>query len=283
MTKLHDLNQNKSILIKGKLVDLIQPKIMGILNITPDSFFEESRSQNIKDILTKVESMIAHGADIIDIGGVSTRPGAQEIQITEEIKRINEPLKYIRKEFPNAILSLDTYNAQSAKIGLENGVDIINDISGGQIDYKIIEVVAKFNIPYVLTHSYGLADQKPNEKIKGNNIVQQLINYFSKKINELHDLGIHDIIIDPGFGFGKTLEQNYEIIANFESLKILENPILVGVSRKSMIYKKLQTTIENSLTGTIALNSVLLEKGASIFRVHDVQEMNQIRLLLNQN
>ena len=281
MANLHDLNQNKSILIKGKLIDFSQPKIMGILNVTPDSFFKDSRSLGIEDIIKRAEHMIKNGADIIDIGGISTRPGALEISVTEEIERIKQPLKALRDEFPEIIISLDTYNSQTAKVGLEYGVDMINDISGGQIDNEIIDVVATYKIPYVLTHSYGMADKKPREELR-ENIIQQLLQFFSKKINELHDKGIHDIIIDPGFGFGKTIEQNFEIIAHIESLKILEKPILVGVSRKSMIYKKLHTTPEKSLTGTIALNSILFKKGVSIFRVHDVPEMEQIRSLLCQ-
>ena len=282
MAKLHDLNQTKLMQIKGKLVDLSQPKIMGILNVTPDSFYEESRTQNLSEILKRVETMIENGADIIDIGGVSTRPGAEKIDYSEEIKRIEIPLKALRKEFPEILISLDTYRANTAKLGLENGVDLINDVSGGNIDHEIIEVVAKYKAPYVLTHSFGIADSAPTEEIK-ENIIQELINYFSKKINVLQQKGIHDIILDPGFGFGKTLAQNFEILDNFKELKILDKPILVGVSRKSMIYNKLNTSPENSLTGTIALNSVLFHNGASIFRVHDVAEMNSIRTLLNQN
>jgi dihydropteroate synthase len=282
MANLNVLNHNMSILIKGKLVDLSKPKIMGILNVTPDSFYERSRIQNLDELLIQAQGMIENGAEILDLGGISTRPGAQKISVDNEIKRIENAIKVIRNKFPEIIISLDTFNAQTAKVGLENGVNIINDISGGQIDKKIIDVVANYKVPYVLTYSYGMADEKSKEKIIGN-IVQHMIFFFSKKINELEEKGIHDIIIDPGFGFGKSLEQNFEILSNFESLKILKKPILVGVSRKSMIYKKLQITVENSLFGTIALNSVLLEKGASIFRVHDVQEMNQIRILLDHN
>jgi dihydropteroate synthase len=255
---------------------------MGILNVTPDSFYERSRIQNLDELLIQAQGMIENGAEILDLGGISTRPGAQKISVDNEIKRIENAIKVIRNKFPEIIISLDTFNAQTAKVGLENGVNIINDISGGQIDKKIIDVVANYKVPYVLTYSYGMADEKSKEEIIGN-IVQHMIFFFSKKINELEEKGIHDIIIDPGFGFGKSLEQNFEILSNFESLKILKKPILVGVSRKSMIYKKLQITVENSLFGTIALNSVLLEKGASIFRVHDVQEMNQIRILLDHN
>jgi len=280
MTKLHDLNQKKSILIKGKLIDLCQPKIMGILNVTPDSFYEESRSLSLKEITTKAEDMIANGVDILDLGGMSTRPGAIKISYKEEIERIKKPLITIRKAFPETIISLDTFHENTAKFGLEIGVDIINDVSNGSIDKGIIDVVAANKVPYVLTHSFGMADQRPENEIP-KNMVHELLNFFSNRINWLHSKGIHDIIIDPGFGFGKSLDQNFEIISGFEALKILEKPILVGISRKSMISKKLETTPNDSLSGTIALNSILLEKGAAIFRVHDVKEMNQIRTLLN--
>ncbi|MFY7667826.1 MAG: dihydropteroate synthase [Crocinitomicaceae bacterium] len=279
MTNLHDLNQNKSILIKGKLIDLSQPKIMGVLNITPDSFFKDSRIQNIDDLLLRAKNMIENGADILDLGAVSTRPGASNIDVTEELTRIDVPLKILRKEFPEIILSLDTFHAQTARMGLENGIDMINDVSGGQIDDQLFDTVAEFKAPYILTHGFGMADSKTIEDSK-ENILQELINYFSKKLNILLDKGINDVIIDPGFGFGKTIEENFEIISNLDSLKILEKPILVGISRKSMIYKKLLTTPEDSLTGTIALNSILMHKGASVFRVHDVLQMKQIQILL---
>ena len=279
MTNLHDLNQNKSILIKGKLIDLSQPKIMGVLNITPDSFFKDSRIQNIDDLLLRAKNMIENGADILDLGAVSTRPGASNIDVTEELTRIDVPLKILRKEFPEIILSLDTFHAQTARMGLENGIDMINDVSGGQIDDQLFDTIAEFKAPYILTHGFGMADSKTIEDSK-ENILQELINYFSKKLNILLDKGINDVIIDPGFGFGKTIEDNFEIISNLESLKILEKPILVGISRKSMIYKKLLTTPEDSLTGTIALNSILMHKGASVFRVHDVLQMKQIQILL---
>jgi dihydropteroate synthase len=213
------------------------------------------------------------------LGAVSTRPGASNIDVTEELTRIDVPLKILRKEFPEIILSLDTFHAQTARMGLENGIDMINDVSGGQIDDQLFDTIAEFKAPYILTHGFGMADSKTIEDSK-ENILQELINYFSKKLNILLDKGINDVIIDPGFGFGKTIEDNFEIISNLESLKILEKPILVGISRKSMIYKKLLTTPEDSLTGTIALNSILLHKGASVFRVHDVLQMKQIQILL---
>lgn len=280
MANLHELNQNKSIRIKGKLIEFNEPKIMGVLNVTPDSFFSKSRIQNEEDLILRAESMIENGADILDIGAISTRPGGTKIDVKEEIKRIEVPLKTIRKEFPKTIISLDTYHAETARIGLDNGVDIINDVSGGHIDYELLNIVSRFKAPYVLTHGFGMADSISNDVSK-ETIHQELINYFSRKLNILLDKGIHDVIIDPGFGFGKTMEDNFEIISNLEVLKILEKPILVGVSRKSMIYKKLEISPEESLTGTIALNTVLLQKGCSIFRVHDVREMAQIRILLD--
>lgn len=275
MTKVNHFNQINSILIKGNLIDLSKPKIMGILNITPDSFYSESRKQNTLEIILTAEKMINEGAEILDIGGMSTRPGAETIESDDEIKRIEEPIKLIRKEFPEILLSLDTYNSTTAEIGLNEGIDIINDISGGAIDENLLNVVAKHRAPYILTHSSGKKQNDSNDAIKGNTI-QNLIRYFSEKIDLLNKKGIRDIIIDPGFGFGKTLEQNFEIIKNFEMLKIFEKPILVGISRKSMIYKTLNTSIENSLNGTTILNSLLLTKGASIFRVHDVKEMKEV-------
>lgn len=279
MANLNQLNQNKSILVKGKLIELNEPKIMGIINITPDSFFAQSRTQNIDDLILRAKNMVEQGADILDLGAMSTRPGGLKVDSKEELKRIEIPLKIIRKEFPDIIISLDTFYGETARVGLENGVDIVNDVSGGQIDDELLNIVAEFKAPYILTHGFGMADSISNKTSK-ENIIHELINYFSKKLNELHLKGINDIIIDPGFGFGKSTEENYEIISNLETLKMLEKPILVGVSRKSMIYKKLHTSPEESLTGTIALNSVLMQKGSSIFRVHDVLEMKQIRLLL---
>jgi dihydropteroate synthase len=279
MTKLTDFKQNKSIKVKGKLIDLSYPKIMGILNLTPDSFYAKSRIAKIDDLLLKANDMISNGAEILDIGGVSTRPGAQQLSKKDELNRILEPAKILRKEFPHILISLDTYNSETAQIGLNEGVDIINDISSGVIDDKLFSTIAAHKCPYILTHSNGMADKK-FESTESENIIQNLIHFFSEKINYLHQLGVIDIVIDPGFGFGKTIEQNFEILRNFEMLKILNKPILVGVSRKSMIYKKLEILADESINGTSALHSVLLDRGANIFRVHDVQEMHQIRTLL---
>lgn len=278
MTKVNHFKQIKSILVKGKLIDLSQPQIMGILNVTPDSFYSESRKQNLNDILITAEKMIDDGANILDIGGISTRPGAAIVDNMEEIRRIEEPIKLLRKEFPEILLSLDTYNSSTAEIGLSEGIDIINDISGGEIDEEIIAVVANHKAPYVLTHSSGNKQNDSFNHLKGDTM-QNLIRFFSEKIDYLKSKGVKDIIIDPGFGFGKTIEQNFEIIKHFETLHILEKPLLIGISRKSMIYKTLNTTAENALNGTSVLNSLLLSKGASIFRVHDVTQMKEVMKL----
>ena len=278
MTKVNHFKQIKSILVKGKLIDLSQPQIMGILNVTPDSFYSESRKQNLNDILITAEKMIDDGANILDIGGISTRPGAAIVDNMEEIRRIEEPIKLLRNEFPEILLSLDTYNSSTAEIGLSEGIDIINDISGGEIDEEIIAVVANHKAPYVLTHSSGNKQNDSFNHLKGDTM-QNLIRFFSEKIDYLKTKGVKDIIIDPGFGFGKTIEQNFEIIKHFETLHILEKPLLIGISRKSMIYKTLNTTAENALNGTSVLNSLLLSKGASIFRVHDVTQMKEVMKL----
>ena len=279
MTKLTDFKQNKYIKVKGKLIDLSRAKIMGIINVTPDSFYYKSKFQIMDELLNQAHEMIDQGAEILDIGGVSTRPGALEITSDEELKRVLNPLRLIRKEFPNSLISLDTYRSKIAQIGLNEGVDIINDISGGIIDEHFFSIISKNKCPYVLTHGNGMA-HKMFSTNNNESFIQNLIRYFSQKINELRQMGVNDIIIDPGFGFGKTIEQNYEVIQNFELLKILQKPILVGLSRKSMIFNKLKITTEDSLNGTSALNSILFEKGATIFRVHDVKEMSQIRTLL---
>ncbi len=278
MTKVNYFNQMNSILIKGNLFDLSKPKIMGILNATPDSFYSNSRINNLNEIMNKAEKMISEGADILDLGGISTKPNASLVNPEEEIRRILEPVKLLRRSFPNTIISLDTFNSSTAEAGLIEGVDIINDISGCVIDPNLAEIVTKYNAPYILTHSNGTPNNS-SQKILSGKIMTEIIRYFSEKISFLNQKGINNIIIDPGFGFGKTIQQCFEIIENFEMLKILEKPILIGASRKSMIYKTLNSTPENSLNGTTAIHSFLIQKGASIFRVHDVEQMHEIRLL----
>lgn len=280
MTKIHQFKQNRFINLKGNLYDLNSPKIMGIINCTPDSFYSGSRKNQINEILKTVESMLENGVDIIDIGGASTRPNAVMPRIEEEIKRILEPIKSLRKEFKELVISLDTMRYEVAKIGIDEGISIINDVSGGLYDEKLIELVAQRKVPYILTYNNGNEiNTLPLDSKR--NILKESIVFFSERINDLKNLGINDVIIDPGFGFDKTLGENFNLLNNLELLQILEKPILIGISRKSMIYKKLGINPEDSLNGTSVLNALSFFKGASIFRVHDVKEMNQIRQLLN--
>jgi len=282
MTKIHQFKQNQFINLNGKLYDLNSPKIMGIINCTPDSFFSGSRKTLIKDILHTVEKMLENGVNIIDIGGTSTRPNAVIPSIEEEIQRIEAPIKAIRNEFKDLVISLDTMRNEVAKVGIEEGISIINDVSGGLYDEKLLDLVAQKKVPYILTFNNGneintvpLATER--------NILTESLRFFSERIQKLKIIGIKDVIIDPGFGFDKTLEENFSLLNNFELLQILEKPILVGISRKSMIYKKLKIKPDDSLNGTTILNTVTFLKNAAIFRVHDVKEMNEIRELLNRN
>ena len=276
MTKIHQFNQNRFINLKGNLYDLNSPKIMGIINCTPDSFYSESRKTHIHEILKTVESMLENGVDIIDIGGASTRPNAIIPNIDEEIARIHEPIKAIRKEFKDLVISLDTMRSKVAEIGINEGISIINDVSGGSYDWELIELVAEKKIPYILTYNNG--NEVNTVPLASNrNILMESIKFFSERIQKLKNSGINDIIIDPGFGFDKTLEENFSILNNFELLQILEKPILVGISRKSMIYNKIGIAPDESLNGTTVLNTLTFLKNASIFRVHDVKEMNEIR------
>jgi len=282
MTKIHQFKQNRFINLKGNLYDLNSSKIMGIINCTPDSFYSGSRKNQIDEILKTVESMLENGVDIIDIGGASTRPDAIMPSIEEEIKRVFEPIKAIRKEFKDLVISLDTMRYEVAKIGIDEGISMINDVSGGLYDEKLIGLVAQKKVPYILTFNNGNEiNTLPLDSKR--NILKESIVFFSERINDLKNIGINDIIIDPGFGFDKTLEENFRLLNNLELLQILEKPILVGISRKSMIYKKIEINPEDSLNGTSVLNTASFFKGASIFRVHDVKEMNQIRQLLIGN
>ena len=263
--------KNTSMRIGDKLIDLSTPIVMGIINVTPDSFYSRSRSTNQKEILLKVEGMLQDGATIIDIGGYSSRPGAENITQKEEINRIAPVLESVRKSFPDAIFSLDTFRSEIAAFGLEAGMDIINDISGFSIDPKLPEVIAKYKVPYILMHMRG-TPQTMNKNTNYDNIFKEMVFYFTEKIRTLQEKGVTDIIIDPGFGFSKTMEQNYFILNNLQHFQLLNKPILAGLSRKSMIYKKLGVTAEESLNGTIALNTLALSKGAKLLRVHDVKE-----------
>ena len=262
----------KTINIKGELLELSQPIVMGILNITPDSFFAESRKQGEQEIVTRVAEILAQGGKIVDIGAQSTRPSSTLLSSKEEIERLKPVLNIINKEFPDAILSVDTFYSDVARFCVEeHGVDIINDISGGEMDKNMFDTVASLNVPYILMHMRG-TPQTMSQLTDYNNLVQDIFYYFSKKIAELHLKGVNDIIIDPGFGFSKTIDQNYELMASLKGFSIFELPLLVGISRKKMIYNLIDSIAEESLNGTSILNTFALQNGADILRVHDVKE-----------
>ena len=258
--------------VNGRLMDLSEPQVMGILNVTPDSFYAGSRSETEKDITRRLHQIIDEGASIIDIGGYSSRPNAEHISMDEEMNRLRNGLEIIRKHSPNAIVSVDTFRADVAKMCVEEfGVAIINDISAGQMDKEMFSTIARLGVPYIIMHMKG-TPQDMQVSPQYDHFLKEIFYYFSEKVQELRDLGVKDIIIDPGFGFGKTLEHNYELMNHLEEFSLFELSLLVGVSRKSMIYKLLGTTPEEALNGTTALHTIALLKGANILRVHDVRE-----------
>lgn len=262
----------KTINIKGELLELSQPIVMGILNITPDSFFAESRKQGEQEIITRVAETLTQGGKIVDIGAQSTRPSSTLLSSKEEIERLKPALNIINKEFPDVILSVDTFYSDVARFCVEeHGVDIINDISGGEMDKNMFDTVASLNVPYILMHMRG-TPQTMSKLTDYDNLIQDIFYYFSKKIAELHLKGVNDIIIDPGFGFSKTIDQNYELMASLKGFSIFDLPLLVGISRKKMIYNLIDSTAEESLNGTSILNTFALQNGANILRVHDVKE-----------
>ena len=258
--------------VNGRLMDLSEPQVMGILNVTPDSFYAGSRSETEKDIVQRLHQIISEGASIIDIGGYSSRPNAEHISVEEEMSRLRNGLEIIRKHHPDAVVSVDTFRADIAKMCVEEyGVAIINDISAGQMDEEMFPTIAQLGIPYIIMHMKGTPqDMQTNPTYA--HFLKEVFYYFSEKVQRLRDLGVKDIIIDPGFGFGKTLEHNYELMNHLEEFSLFELPLLVGVSRKSMIYKLLGTTPEEALNGTTSLHTIALLKGANILRVHDVKE-----------
>jgi len=266
---------------KGILIDLSSPKVMGILNLTPDSFYDGGLYKNEKDILQQVESMLLEGATFIDVGAYSSRPNAEHISENEELKRIIPIVKLLLKKFPKVLLSIDTFRSNVAKQCIEVGAALINDISAGKIDDKMLETVAHLNVPYIMMHMKG-TPQTMLKHSNYNNLLKDILFYFSENIAATKSLGIKDIIIDPGFGFAKTVEQNFELLNTLNLLKILELPILIGVSRKSMIYKTLENSAQDALNGTTVLNTIALQKGASILRVHDVKEAVESIKLTNK-
>jgi len=265
---------------RNQLVEIKLPAIMGIINYTPDSYFADSRVKSIEQAVKKVESMINDGAVIIDIGAESTRPQSTPLTAEEEIGRLSNVLPYIRKEFPKILISIDTYHDQTAKYAIDEGADIINDISSGLMDPEIITTVANAHIPYIAMHMQGTpSTMQINPHY--NDVIEEINYFFSERLHILSDMGIHDIIIDPGFGFGKTIEHNYKILNHLKEFTIHNRPILVGLSRKSMIYKALDISPDNALCPTSALNLQALINNADILRVHDVKEANYIIQLYN--
>ena len=266
------LNKKLSINCNGNLINLSTPKIMGILNITPDSFYDGGKFTTVENAINQTRKMLNDGADIIDVGAISSRPGADLLSFEEEKKRLEPIFKELSKEFKNIIFSLDTFRSEIAEYFVkEYGVSIINDISAGDLDNKMFETIRKLNVPYIMMHMQGVpGNMQENPKYK--NISLDIIKYFAEKISLAKQIGINDVIIDPGFGFGKTLDDNYKLLKNLKDFEILELPILVGLSRKSMIYNQLETSSDNAITGTIAANTIALLNGANILRVHDVKE-----------
>lgn len=262
--------------VGGKLMDLSEPQVMGILNITPDSFYSESQKNTEEEIAERVNAILAEGGSMIDVGAYSSRPGADNVSEEEEKRRLRGALQILRRIAPEALVSVDTFRADVARMCVEEyGVQIINDISGGELDPRMFKTVASLGVPYILMHMKG-NPQTMQQAPRYDDLLTEMLQYFGSKVQQLHELGVKDIILDPGFGFAKTLEHNYELMNRLQDLRVLGLPMLVGVSRKSMIYRLLGGTPESALNGTSVLNTLALMKGASILRVHDVKETVEV-------
>ena len=258
--------------VNGSLLDLSQPRVMGILNVTPDSFYAGSRTQTEAEIVRRVRRIVSEGAAIIDIGAYSSRPNADNVSSREEMERLRMGLKILFEIQPDAVVSVDTFRADVARMCVEEyGVAIINDIAAGEMDTDMFHTVAALNVPYIMMHMQG-TPQSMQQHPHYDNLLKEVFLYFARKVQQLRDLGVKDIILDPGFGFGKTMEHNYELLSHLEEFRIFELPLLVGVSRKSMIYRLLDITPQEALNGTTVLDTICLLKGADILRVHDVKE-----------
>lgn len=266
--------QKLSLNIRGKLMDLSTPKVMGIVNLTPDSFYDGGRNNDPLNALKKAEGFLSEGADFLDLGAYSSRPGADHISVQEELDRLMPVVRAIAREFPTAVISIDTFRAEVAKAAVNEGAHVINDISAGVMDKEMFQTVASLGVPYILMHMKG-TPQTMTTQTDYHDITTEVCLYFASKIAALKDLGVKDMIVDPGFGFAKTPAQSFELLKNLDLLKITGQPVLAGLSRKSMIYKTLVTDAENALTGTIAANTIALMKGANILRVHDVKAARQ--------
>lgn len=264
---------------RGRLLVVDKPLVMGIINVTPDSFYSGSRHQGTDAVLRQAEQMLKDEAIILDIGGQSTRPGSEKLSVDEELKRVIAPIEAIHKNFPEAFISIDTYYSKVAANAVEAGAVIVNDISAGSIDVAMTETVAKLKVPYVLMHMQG-TPQTMQQQATYDNVTKEVLDFLIKKVSELHQAGITDVIVDPGFGFGKTITHNFELLRNLSVFGILNCPLLLGISRKSTIYKTLGITADDSLNGSTVLNTIGLINGASILRVHDVKEaIETVKLL----
>jgi dihydropteroate synthase len=259
---------------KGRLLVVDKPLVMGIVNTTPDSFYAGSRHTGADAVAKQAEQMLNDGADILDIGGQSTRPGSERITAEEELNRVTGGIEAIHKNFPEALISIDTYYSLVAKEAVAAGASIVNDISGGSMDEAMIATVASLQVPYALVHMQGMP-KTMHRAPHYENATREVLDFFMQKVNELHKAGIHDVIIDPGFGFGKTIAHNFELLRNLEVFKMIECPILLGISRKSTIYKTLGITADDALNGTTVLHTIALMNGANIIRVHDVKEAKE--------
>lgn len=267
-----EILSSKYINVNGSLLDLSVPCVMGILNITPDSFYAGSRMQTEAEITARAQQILDEGAGIIDIGAYSSRPNAENVSSHEEMERLRMGLEILRKTQPGAVISVDTFRADVARMCVEEyGVAIINDIAAGEMDADMFRTVAELNVPYIMIHMQG-TPQNMQQHPHYDNLLKEVFLYFAQKVQQLRDMGMKDIILDPGFGFGKTVEHNYELLAHLEEFRIFELPLLVGVSRKSMIYRLLGNTPQDALNGTTVLDTICLLKGADILRVHDVRE-----------
>ncbi|WP_231464096.1 dihydropteroate synthase [Pedobacter sp. Leaf132] len=280
MAEKNFFKPRQSLNIKGKIFDLSTPKVMGILNITPDSFYTKSRTNTVDDAIRKAEQFLNEGASFIDIGGYSSRPGAIDISTDEELFRLIPIVEALNKHLPEATISIDTFRAKVANETILAGAHLINDISAGDMDEEMFSTIARLQVPYVFMHMQG-TPQNMQHNPQYENVTLDIIDYFAKKVAQLTALHVNDIILDPGFGFGKTIEHNYQLLSRLENFKIFNLPVLVGFSRKGMIYKVLGTSASEALNGTTVLNTIALQKGAKILRVHDVKEAVECIKLVN--
>ena len=268
--------------VRGRLLDLSKPQVMGILNVTPDSFYAGSRMETEEAVRRRVRQIIAEGGSMIDVGAYSSRPGAADVSAEEEMERLRRGMRIVREEAPEIPVSVDTFRADVAKMAVEElGVDIINDISGGELDKEMFKTVAKLGVPYILMHMKG-TPQTMQQAPHYDDLMKEVMLYFAEKVQQLRDLGQKDIVLDPGYGFAKTIDHNYELLKHQEMLEVFELPLLVGVSRKSMIYRFLGSSPEEALNGTTVLNTLALQKGANILRVHDVKEAVEVVRLVEK-